>query len=73
MRIYVNEIETRITFKIKSGYYLKLLMPETMRLLGSIDNNITKDKDSKNINKLEIVEVVLVHCKIVTSNYQQDS
>ena len=73
MRIYVNEIETRITFKIKSGYYLKLLMPETMRLLGSIDNNITKDKDSENINKLEIVEVVLVHCKIVTSNYQQDS
>ena len=33
--IYVNKIENRITFKIKTGYYLELLMPETMELLGS--------------------------------------
>ena len=25
IRIYVNRIENRITFKIKSGYYLELL------------------------------------------------
>ena len=24
IRIYVNKIESRITFKIKSGYYLEL-------------------------------------------------
>ena len=30
---YVNKIENRITFKIKTGYYLELLMPETMKLL----------------------------------------
>ena len=36
IRIFVNEIETRITFKLKTGYYLKLLMPGTMKLLGSI-------------------------------------
>ena len=31
IRIYVNKIENRITFKIKSGYYLELLKPETMK------------------------------------------
>ena len=30
--IYINKIENRITFKIKSGYYLELLTPETMKL-----------------------------------------
>ena len=35
IRIYINKIEIRITFKIKSGYYLELLIPETMKLLGS--------------------------------------
>ena len=33
IRIYVNEIENRITFRIKTGYYLELLMPGTMKLL----------------------------------------
>ena len=33
--IYVNEIENRITFKIKIGYYLELLTPETVKLLVS--------------------------------------
>ena len=34
-----HKIENRITFKIKSGYYLELLMPETMKLLGNTDSN----------------------------------
>ena len=34
VRIYVNKIENRIIFKIKTGYYLELLTPETMKLLG---------------------------------------
>ena len=34
IRIYVNKIENRITFKIKIGYYLQFLTPETMKLLG---------------------------------------
>ena len=38
MRIYVNKIENRITFEIKTGYYLELLTPETMKLLGSTKN-----------------------------------
>ena len=34
IRIYINKIENRITFKIKTGYYLELLTPETKKLLG---------------------------------------
>ena len=72
-RIYVNKIENRITFKIKTGYYLELLTPETMKLLGSFQNNKTKDKNGENVPHLEITEVVLVHCNIVNNNYQKDS
>ena len=71
--IYVNKIENRITFKIKNEYYLELLTPETMKLLGSIENKITKDKNSENVPHLEVVELVLVHCNLVNNNYQQHS
>ena len=47
IRMYVDIIENRITFKIKSGYYLELLTPETMKLLGSTESKITKDKNVK--------------------------
>ena len=43
-QIYVNKIENRITFKIEDGYSLELLTPETMTLLESTENKITKDK-----------------------------
>ena len=49
IRIYVNKIQNRITFKIKSGYYLELLTPETMKLLGSAEIKITKDKNGDNV------------------------
>ena len=42
IKIYVNEIKNRITFKIKTRYYLKLLTFETMKLLGSTENKMTK-------------------------------
>ena len=70
MQIYVNKIKNRITFKTKKGYSLKLLTPETMKLLGSSKNKITKDKNGENIPHLEITEVVLVHCDIVNNDYQ---
>ena len=44
VKICVNKMENRITFKIKHGYSLELLTPETMKLLGSTENKITKDK-----------------------------
>ena len=54
-----------VTFKIKNGYSLELLTPETMKLLRSTENKITKDKNGQNVPHLEITEVVLVHCDIV--------
>ena len=45
VKIYVNKIENRITFKIKNGCSLELLTPETMKLLGSTKNKKTKDKN----------------------------
>ena len=73
VKIYVNKIKNRITFKIKNGYSLELLTPETMKLLGSTENRITKDKNDENVPHLEITEVVLVHGNIVNNDYQQDS
>ena len=73
VQIYVNKIENRVTFKIKNGYSLELLTPETMKLLGSTENKITKDKNGENVPHLEITEVVLVHCNIVNNDYRQDS
>ena len=43
-RIFVNKIKNRITFKIKTGYYIELVTPETMKLLGSSKSKITKDE-----------------------------
>ena len=73
IRIYVNNIENRVIFKIKTGYYLELLTPETMKLLGSTKRKITKDKNGENVSHLEITEVVLVHCNIVNKRYPEDS
>ena len=71
--MYINRTENRITFKIKNGYYLELLTPETMKLLGSTENKINKDKNGENVLHLEVVELVLVHCNFVSNDYQQDS
>ena len=73
VQIYVNKIENRVTFKIKNRYSLELLTSETMKLLGSTKNKITKDKNGENVPHLEITEVVLVHCSMVHNDYQQDS
>ena len=54
IRIYVNKIENRITFKIKTGYYLELLTPEKMKLLGSTENKITKIKMVKMCHILKL-------------------
>ena len=73
IKMYINRIENRITFKIKNGYYLELLTRETMKLLGSIESKITKDKNTEKVPHLEVVELVLVHCNLVNNDYQRDS
>ena len=44
-----------------------------MKLFGSTENKITKDKNCENVPHLQIAEVVLVPCNIVNNDYQQDS
>ena len=44
-----------------------------MKLLGSIENKIAKDKNDENVPHLEITEVLLVHSNIVNNDYQQVS
>ena len=73
VEIYPNKIKNRIVFKIKTGYKLELLTPETMKLLGSTKKDVDSDKNSENVPKLESVEVVLVHCNLVNNSYQEAS
>ena len=73
IQIYPNKIKNRIVFKIKTGYKLELLTPETMKLLGSTKKVVDKDKNGENVPKLESVEVVLVHCNLVKNDYQHAS
>ena len=61
IRAYLNKIENRLTFKIKTRYYLEFLTPETVKLLGSTENKKAKNKNGENVPHLEITEVVLVH------------
>ena len=68
----MNE-ENRITFKIKTGYYLELLTPETMKLLKITKSKITKDKDGENVPHLNITEIVLFHGNTSNNNYQKNS
>ena len=57
ININITKIENRTTFKIKTGCYLELLTPETMKLLGSTKSKIRKDKNGKKVHSLEITEV----------------
>ena len=71
--IYVNKIEKRITFEIKTGYYLELLMPEAIKLLGSTKSKRAKDENDESVSHIAINEVMLVHCTILNNDCQQDS
>ena len=66
----MNRIINRIVFKLKTGCKLELLTPETMKLLGSAEKDVDKNKDGENVPKFESVEVVLVHCNFVKNYYQ---
>ena len=47
VQIYPNKIKNRIVFKIKTGYKLELLSPETRKLLGSTKKVLIKIKMEK--------------------------
>ena len=44
-----------------------------MKLFGSSEKRITKDKNHDKVPRIEVTEVVLVYCKIVNNSYQYDS
>ena len=44
-----------------------------MKLLGSSESKITKDKNGEDVPHLEIVELALIHCNLVNNSYQQNS
>ena len=44
-----------------------------MKILGSTESKITKDKNGENMPHLEVVELVLVHCNLVNNDYQHNS
>ena len=71
--MHVNRIKNIIVFKIKTGYKLELLTPETMKLSESTKKDVDKDKDGESVPKLESVEVLLVHCNLVKNDYQHTS
>ena len=74
IKIYTNKIENRITFKIKTGYYLELFStPQTLKLLGSTTSKIIKNKNGENVPYLEIKKVVLIRCNVVNNSYKQNS
>ena len=54
VQIYVNKIENRVTLKIKNGYSLELFTSELVKLLGSIENKITIDKNSETVPHLKL-------------------
>ena len=70
VQIYMNRTKNRIVFKITTGYKLEILTPETMKLLGSTNEDVDKDKNGKNVPKIESVEVVSVDCNLVKNDYQ---
>ena len=70
VQIYPNKIKNRIVFKVKTGYKLELLSPETIKLLSSTKKDVDQDKDGEDVPKLESVKVVLVNCNLVNNNYQ---
>ena len=48
-----------------------MLSEEATQLLGSLKKDIENNRDGENVPKLETAEVVLVHCNLVSNNYQQ--
>ena len=39
-----------------------------MKLLGSTESKITKDKNGEDVPHLEIAELVLIHCNLLNNN-----
>ena len=57
IQTYVNIIQNKVTFKIKSGCFLELLTPEAMKLLGDTLEKITNDKMLRRYHALSKIKL----------------
>ena len=73
VQIWANKIKNRVTFRIKSGYYLDFLTSKTIRLPEITGRRITKDKNGENLPQTKITEVAVVNCTIINKQYQHGS
>lgn len=73
IKICINKIKNRITFKFKTGHQLELLKPELTKLLENTKKKICKHKYDGNLSHLEIPEVTVVHYIIANNDCQQNS
>ena len=62
-------MKIELHLKFKKEYALELQTLETIKLLGSTENKITKGRNGENVPHLEIAEVVLVYCNIANNDY----
>ena len=69
----MNKIEVRITFKLKNGYSFELLTLKTMEWLGRSMQKVTKNKNQKNLSKVERDDVVVLKSNIAHNDYQMNS
>ena len=44
-----------------------------MKLLGSTESKISKDKNGEQVSHLEVIESVIIHCNIINNICQRDS
>ena len=73
IKICINKIKNRITFKFKTEHQLELLKPELTKLLENTKKKVSKHKYDRNLSHLEITEVTVVHYNIANNDYQQNS
>ena len=74
VQIYPNKIKNRIVFKIKTGYKLELLTPETMKLLGSTKKMLIQIKIVKmyqNQNLLKLFQFIVILSSFIQFCSQQ--
>ena len=55
--IYPNKIKNRIVLKIKTGYKLESLTPATIKLLGSTEKVVNKNKNGEIVPKLDLLKL----------------
>ena len=74
IEIYPNKTKYRIVFKIKTGYKLELLIPETMILFGSTKKMLMQTKMKKlyqNQNLLKLFQCIVIQSKMITNTHQK--